>query len=58
MKLSRVVFADHLRVSARTLESWEQGRTAPNAQAAALILMVRQYPDTFDRLRNLDHRAA
>lgn len=48
--LSRAVFARRLRVSMRTLENWEQGRSEPNAQAAALILMVGAFPDTLDRL--------
>ncbi len=48
--LSRAVFARRLRVSTRTLENWEQGRSEPNAQAAALILMVGAFPDTLDRL--------
>lgn len=51
--VSRGVFARRLRVSTRTLESWEQGRSRPNAQAAALILMVRAYPDTLGRLGSL-----
>lgn len=54
LRLSRAVFARRLRVSARTLENWEQGRAKPNAQAAALILMVRKYPDTLDKLQALD----
>jgi putative transcriptional regulator len=48
------IFARRLRVSPRTLEAWEQGRAKPNAQAAALILMVRKYPDTLDKLETLD----
>ena len=48
--VSRAVFARRLRISTRTLESWEQGRSKPNAQAAALILMVRAHPDTLNRL--------
>ena len=58
LQVSRAVLARHLRVSTRTLENWEQGRAKPNAQAAALILMVRKYPDTFNRLRQLDSLAA
>ncbi len=59
MHVSRAVFARRLRVSTRTLENWEQGRARPNAQAAALILMVRQFPDTLDRLSELaGHRVA
>jgi len=53
MHVSRAVFARRLRVSTRTLENWEQGRARPNAQAAALILMVRQFPDTLERLSEL-----
>jgi putative transcriptional regulator len=56
LNVSRAVFARGLRVSTRTLESWEQGRARPNAQAAALILMVRRYPDTLRRLQSLDAR--
>jgi putative transcriptional regulator len=47
---SRAVFARKLRINERTLEKWEQGRAKPNPQAAALVLLVRQYPDTLDRL--------
>jgi putative transcriptional regulator len=58
MQVSRAVFARRLRVSTRTLENWEQGRARPNAQAAALILMVRKFPDTLEKLSELGHRAA
>jgi putative transcriptional regulator len=58
MQVSRAVFARRLRVSTRTLENWEQGRARPNAQAAALILMVRKFPDTLQKLSELGHRAA
>ena len=53
MHVSRAVFARRLRVSTRTLENWEQGRARPNAQAAALILMVRRFPDTLEKLSKL-----
>jgi len=42
---SRAVFARKLRINERTLEKWEQGRAKPNPQAAALVLLVRKYPD-------------
>ena len=58
LNVSRAVFARHLRVSVRTLENWEQGRAKPNAQAAALILMVRKYPDTLKKLQSLSEEAA
>ncbi|MDP3677665.1 MAG: hypothetical protein Q8R23_01075 [Methylotenera sp.] len=50
LHLSRPVFAGYLRTNPRTLENWEQGRAKPNAQAALLIKLVEQYPDTVDRL--------
>src|ERR1700722_5217113 len=53
MHMSRNVFALKLRISPRTLEKWEQGEATPNDQAAALILMVRKYPDTLQRLEKI-----
>jgi putative transcriptional regulator len=47
---SRAVFARQLRINPRTLEKWEQGRAKPNPQAAALVLLVRKFPDTLERL--------
>ena len=58
MHFSRAVFARRLRVSTRTVENWEQGRAKPNAQAAALILMVRKFPDTLEKLSTLGNQAA
>jgi putative transcriptional regulator len=55
LRCSRAVFARKLRINLRTLEKWEQGRAKPNPQAAALVLLVRRYPDTLDRL---DHVAS
>jgi putative transcriptional regulator len=54
LNLSRAVFANMLHIAIRTLENWEQGRSNPNNQAAALILLVRQYPDTLQRLQQLN----
>jgi len=54
---SRAVFARKLRANERTLEKWEQGRSKPNPQAAALVLLVRKYPDTLDRLEALAKEA-
>jgi putative transcriptional regulator len=50
LRCSRAVFARRLRINERTLEKWEQGRAKPNPQAAALVLLVRRYPDTLTRL--------
>ncbi len=50
LRCSRAVFARRLRINERTLEKWEQGRAKPNPQVAALVLLVRRYPDTLARL--------
>src|SRR5271170_7504256 len=56
LRCSRAVFARKLRINERTLEKWEQGRAKPNPQAAALVLLVRKYPDTLARLETLTAR--
>jgi putative transcriptional regulator len=44
-------------VNPRTLERWEQGRSKPNEQAAALIWLARKFPDTLERLESLSSSA-
>jgi putative transcriptional regulator len=56
LRCSRAVFARKLRINERTLEKWEQGRAKPNPQAAALLLLVRKFPDTLDRLDQVARR--
>ena len=56
LRCSRAVFARKLRINERTLEKWEQGRAKPNPQAAALVLLVRKYPDTLARLEEVATR--
>ena len=51
--VSQGLFAEMLHVNPRTLANWEQDRSKPNDQAAALILLVRKFPDTLERLRRL-----
>ena len=53
LRCSRAVFARKLRINLRTLEKWEQGRAKLNPQAAALVLLVRKYPDTLERLEQV-----
>jgi putative transcriptional regulator len=53
LHMSRQVFAFRIGVNPRTLERWEQGRSKPNEQAAVLLWLVRQYPDTLERLESL-----
>ena len=50
---SRAIFARKLHINERTLEKWEQGRARPNPQAAALVLLLRKYPDTLRRLEQV-----
>jgi len=56
LRCSRSVFARALLINERTLEKWEQNRAKPNAQAAALVLLVKRYPDTIERLATLASR--
>ncbi len=53
LNLSRPVFARYLRINERTLENWEQGQAHPNAQAALLIRLVENCPDTVERLATI-----
>ena len=53
LRMSRPAFAYRIGVNPRTLERWEQGRSQPNDQAAALILLVRKYPDMLKPLQQL-----
>lgn len=50
LNLSQAVFAQKLRMSVRTYQGWEQGKTRPNPQAALLLKMVSQSPQTFSRI--------
>ena len=53
LNCSRALFARRLCMNERTLEKWEQGRAKPNAQAAVLLVLVRHFPDTLERLRRI-----
>ena len=53
MRCSRALFARRLCMNERTLEKWEQGRAKPNSQATVLLLLVRHFPDTLERLRRI-----
>jgi DNA-binding transcriptional regulator YiaG len=56
LDMTRAGFADRLGINRRTLERWEQGRSRPGREASALILLVRAYRDTLDRLASLARR--
>lgn len=51
--MSRGVFANLLHTSARTLENWEQGRSAPNGQAVTLLKLVQRPPETLNHIAEL-----
>ncbi|MFT6653741.1 MAG: putative transcriptional regulator [Marinomonas primoryensis] len=51
--MSRGVFANLLHTSARTLENWEQGRSAPNGQAITLLKLVQRHPETLTHISEL-----
>ncbi|MGO2129559.1 MAG: helix-turn-helix domain-containing protein [Pseudoalteromonas prydzensis] len=51
--MSRGVFANLLHTSARTLENWEQGRSAPNGQAVTLLKLVQRHPETLNHIAEL-----
>lgn len=53
LHMSAPVFARTLRVSARTLERWEQGQD-PGPAAQVLIALVRRHPDTLERIAKLE----
>ena len=43
--LSQAQFAKALRISARTLQEWEQGRRQPSGAAQALIQIAFRHPE-------------
>lgn len=51
--MSRGVFASLLHTSSRTLENWEQGRSAPNGQAITLLKLVQRHPETLTHIAEL-----
>jgi putative transcriptional regulator len=51
--MSRGVFARLLHTSSRTLENWEQGRSAPNGQAITLLKLVQRHPETLTHIAEL-----
>lgn len=53
MNVSQQVFARKMRIEAKTVANWEQGRSKPNAQASLLIKLVEKYPETVDHLATI-----
>ncbi|MDU7778338.1 MAG: type II toxin-antitoxin system MqsA family antitoxin [Aeromonas caviae] len=53
LHLSQPVFADYLRVSSRTLQNWEQGKSRPTKQAVLLMKMVERDPKVLQLLATL-----
>lgn len=51
LKLSQKSFASVLGVSARTVESWEAGRSTPSPTAKNLIFLIDSDPSLIKKLR-------
>ena len=51
--MSRGVFARLLHTSSRTLDNWEQGRSAPNGQAVTLLKLVQRHPEILAHIAEL-----
>ncbi len=58
LNMSQAIFADLLRTNLATLKNWEQGRAKPNDQAITLILMIKKFPDTLQRLTEVTKKAS
>jgi len=58
LNMSQAVFADLLRINLATLRNWEQGRAKPNDQAITLILLIKKFPDTLQRLAEVTNKAS
>lgn len=53
LNVSQQVFARRLRTEVRTIANWEQGVSAPNAQASILLRLVDRYPRLLDEIATL-----
>lgn len=53
LKVSRPIFANMLRMSARTLERWEQERGKPDQGSATLMRLIERHPETLEWIREL-----
>lgn len=53
LKVSRPIFANMLRMSARTLERWEQDRGKPDQGSATLMKLIERHPETLEWIREL-----
>ena len=53
MNWSQQVFARKLRIEAKTVANWEQGRSKPNPQASMLIRLVEKYPETIEHMATI-----
>ena len=58
LNMSQAVFADILRTNLASLRNWEQGRAKPNDQAITLILLIKKFPDTLQRLTEVTKKAS
>lgn len=50
LHLSQIELAKRLKMSVRTLQNWEQGRTIPNAHSLMLLRMAQKSPQLFEQI--------
>ena len=53
LKVSRPIFANMLRMNARTLERWEQDRSKPDQGSATLMKLIERHPETLEWIKEL-----
>jgi putative transcriptional regulator len=53
MNVSRPIFANMMRMSARTLERWEQDRGKPDQGSVTLMRLIESHPETVEWLQEL-----
>lgn len=53
LHVSRPIFAQMLRTSARTLERWEQGKGKPDQGSVTLLKLVQAHPETLQMIAEL-----
>ncbi|MGX2956038.1 helix-turn-helix domain-containing protein [Ursidibacter sp. B-7004-1] len=53
LKLSQSELANKLKMSVKTLQNWEQGRSIPNPHSLMLLRMAEQQPKLFEAVANL-----
>lgn len=53
LNLSQTELAQKLKMSVKTLQNWEQGRSIPNVHSLMLLRMAQKEPKLFESVANL-----